>query len=169
MKILKWTLAVLVGMAVLGALLGGGDTTKTIKTSDNARGENGPVATAEEDTKPSTIAASPEADYKLACAYELGDFGESGDPKKGYRFTAGGTINNTGNIGIRVRVTYKWQRLGQAPLIVKMTYRVRRNEERDVATTVPTSQDQISAHQDSPGHGECKPKVSIISTFGKAA
>jgi hypothetical protein len=106
----------------------------------------------------------PNGKYDLDCNYELGDFGEFGDPSRGYRFVAGGTLENTGNIGIRVRVTYTWKLLGRSPLTVRKHYRVRRGQSRDVNLTVPVSQDDIDSHQNA--HGDCSTKASIVSTFG---
>lgn len=63
-----------------------------------------------------SVDAEPDGKYDLDCNYVLGDFGESGDPSKGFRFIAGGSVRNTGNIGIRVRVTVTWEQLGADPI-----------------------------------------------------
>jgi hypothetical protein len=107
----------------------------------------------------------PTGEYKLRCDYELGDFGESGDPSQGYRFIAGGTLHNIGNVGIRVRVTYSWKRLGQNALVVKKHYRLRRGETRDVNLTLPVSESDIDAHQSA--DGDCTAKATVLSSFGQ--
>jgi len=112
-----------------------------------------------------SVEANPDGEYELNCAYELGDFGDSGDPSKGYRFVAGGTVTNTGNIGIRLRATYKWKLLGQSAKTIKKTYRVRRGQERDVNVTIPVTDGEIDSHQNA--DGDCSTKVTIVDTFGE--
>ncbi len=125
---------------------------------------NGPEL--EEPTLAEDPPPEPDADgqYELTCDYELGDFGDSGDPDQGYRFIAGGTISNTGNVWIVVRATYKWRLLGQGSLIERRTYRLRRGQERDVDVVIPVTQDQIDAHQSA--GSKCSTDVTIIESFG---
>ncbi len=108
-------------------------------------------------------ARNADGEYNLSCAYELGDFGESGDPARGYRFTAGGTLINTGNTNIRVRVTYQWKRLGSSAAKVRKVYRVKQGQERDVNVTVPASQSDISAHQNA--DAGCKATAKIVASY----
>jgi len=140
---------------------------------DTATDEKTPVANEQqEQDAPSEEAAeeeeaaepNPDGTSELACSYELGDFGESGDPAKGFRFTAGGTIENTGNIGTRVRVTYKWKLLGREALKVRKIYKVRPGQERDVNITQTASDDDIDAHQNA--KGDCSTSATIVGTFG---
>ncbi len=111
------------------------------------------TSTGETDLKPqaeqsepaSEPTAEPAGKYDLACAYELGDFSEN--PESGYRFTGGGTLTNTGGGDIKVRVVYKWRRLGQGAKTVRKTYTVREGQSREVNVTVPASSSDIDAHQ----------------------
>ena len=53
-----------------------------------------------------------------------------------------------------------------APIVKRKTYRVRRNETRDVGVTVPVTQEQIDAIQSLPYDAQCTTKATIIDTFG---
>jgi hypothetical protein len=125
-----------------------------------------PTRQAEEEKPAPEPAPEPktDGDSNLACSYELGDFGDSGDPAKGERFTAGGTLTNTGNTNIRVRVTYQWKLLGTAPKRLRKIYKVREGEERDVNVTVPAGDGEISAHQSAPDPA-CKATATILGTY----
>ena len=155
--------AVLFALAAMGAedcssttdekkpLDSGDETSQTDKAAEEEP--------AEEEPEPEKT----DGEYELACAYELGE-GTDDNPFADYRFTAGGTLNNTGNTNIRIRVTYKWKRLGSGAKTVRKTYRVKEGEERDVNITVPASQLDISAHQNA--DGDCSAKATIVGTFG---
>lgn len=104
--------------------------------------------------------AKPKAEYDLTCDYVLGDFNESGDPTKGFRFLGGGTIRNTGNVGIRVRATFRWKQLGAAPIVKRKTFRVPAGREKDVNLTVPATPDQIDLHQSA--EGDCTARAAIV-------
>lgn len=111
------------------------------------------------------VRADPKGDYNLNCDYVLGDFNESGDPAKGFRFLGGGTVSNEGNIGIRVRVTFRWQQLGVSPVVERKTLRVPVGRVREVNVTVPATQDQIDLHQSA--DGKCSARATIVGRFGK--
>lgn len=105
-------------------------------------------------------AESPDGEYDLTCDYSLG-----GDDTPDYRFIGGGTIENTGNIGMRVRVTYKWRLLGQGYHTERRTYRLKPGQSRDVDVSVPATSEQISAHQSA--DSDCKTSVKMLDTFGQ--
>lgn len=131
---------------------------------DGIRDIYDPEPTVPDEPAPTREAPDDRGSYEMRCDYELGDFGDSGDPSQGYRFVAGGTLRNTGNIGIRVRVTYKWKLLGRDPLTVRKHYRLRRGQSRDVNLTVPVTENDIDSHQSAAG--DCSTKVTIVATFG---
>lgn len=108
--------------------------------------------------------AQPKGDYNLKCDYVLGDF-DSADPAKGFRFIGGGTVSNEGNIGIRVRVTFRWDQLGAAAIVKSKTYRLPVGRERDVNVTVPATGDQIDLHQSA--EGDCSARAKIVGRFGE--
>lgn len=116
-NVLKWIAIGFVGLIVFSVIIdaagGGEDETATSEPAQTAPEPEG-LVDVEAEPEPVAVREEPEpdGDYDLKCDYELGDFNESGDPSKGFRFLAGGTLINTGNIGIRVRVTYEWDRLG---------------------------------------------------------
>lgn len=134
---------------------------KPLNNGSSEQPQDQPTEQAEEE--PVAEEPSPDGEYDLGCAYELGDFGESGDPAKGYRFTAGGSLKNTGNTNIRVRVTYQWKRLGTSPKKLQKVYKVREGQERDVNVTVIASDNDIDAHQNA--DAECKATATILGTF----
>lgn len=162
---MKFTGKLAIGLSMFALVAMGADdcATETKTDADKASSaEQREDSSADESATP-----DPSGAYDLDCSYELGDFGDSGDPAKGYRFVAGGTIENTGNIGARVRVTYKWKLLGRSAHTVRKTYRLRVGQERDVNITVPVTQDDISAHQNA--DGDCSTKATIIGSFGNVS
>ena len=168
MKVLKWAGIAIVGLVVLSLIFAPADDSKDTKTVTETVAATPPAeAAVEPEPEPERLREdpNPDGDYDLNCAYELGDFGESGDPAKGYRFVAGGTLVNTGNIGIRVRVTYKWKLLGRLPITLRKHYKVRRGEERDVNSTVPATGNEIERHQKS--DSDCSTSVKIVESFGE--
>ena len=104
---------------------------------------------------------SPEIDADLTCDYLLGDSLNDDE----YRFVAGGTLENTGNVGAVVRVTVEWKLLGEDPVTFSRNLRVKRGYERDVQIKVPATSDQIDAHQSA--EDDCKPRAKIVDTFGR--
>lgn len=170
--VLKWVGIGFVGLFVLGLVIGVTDDTEDAKVvtqtvTDSGGGianppdaDDSPLVEEEDPPEP----PDPDAEYKLNCAYLLGDFGESGDPSKGYRFVGGGTLRNTGNVGVRVRVTYKWQLLGQSPKTLKKTYKLLHGQgPREVDSTVPATSDEIDQHQRA--DGDCSAKATIIGVL----
>lgn len=153
------TLALIAAFALAGCA-------ETEKAAVQVNGETTTEATtvSTPDTTEAPEEPNPDGESELSCDYDLGDFDESGDPEAGYRFLAGGTLTNTGNIGIVARVTYRWELAGQPDLKVKKFYRVRTGETREVDVSIPTDNSGIDAHQSA--DGDCKATVSIVDTFG---
>jgi hypothetical protein len=152
--------------AALVALAGCGSETTTITKTETAKGTSNAATTAAPDPPRQREPIDTNGESEFSCDYQLGDFGDSGDPKKGFRFTATGTLTNTGNVGIKVRVTYKWKQGGGLPPITRRKiYRVRRNETRDVGITVPATSEQIDSIQSVPGK-DCSANATIIDSFG---
>lgn len=167
-KVLKWIGIIIVALFVIGgigAILDPAEDEAANTSTQAAAEPEGLVDVEPPEPEPVREEPDPNGDYDLNCDYDLGDFDESGDPAKGYRFIAGGTLINTGNIGIRVRVKYKWKRLGQEALTVNKHYRVRRDQERDVNITVPVTQGDIDAHQSA--DSDCSATADIVDTFGQ--
>jgi hypothetical protein len=93
----------------------------------------------------------------------LGDFSESA---RGYRFLATADLENTGNIGVVVRVTATWDQLGGAPVQMIKTVKVWPTAKRPVPFERVVSQDQLSRHQSA--EGKCNVTAKVVDTFGKA-
>lgn len=100
----------------------------------------------------------PEASVESNCDYLL-------DFDSGSKFIAGGTITNTGNIGVVVRFSASWTLLGSTPVRAEKRVRIRPGQEREVQLARPASTSQIDAHQSA--DGKCKADGTIVDTFGK--
>jgi hypothetical protein len=107
----------------------------------------------------------PDGKYTSSCHYLLGDFTQSAH---GFRFVAHATIHNTGNIGIRARFDATWQQAGGAAIHAAEVVRIPRGRTRDVSLMRVVSQDQIDQIQAVDSNDECRSKVAIVGTFGKA-
>lgn len=177
MKWLKWGAIAFVLLAI-GSALGSssGDDKKATNdlaakvaetdtaTADSevADGEVEETSTPEPEPEP---VPDPDGTYELSCDYDLGDFDESGIDEAGYKFIAGGTLKNTGNVGIVADVTYKWRLLGQGWLKETKTYKVPYDRKRDVDILIPVGSEEIDAHQSA--DGDCRTSVKIVDSFGK--
>lgn len=104
-------------------------------------------------------APHPKGDSKLQCDYTL----ELNGSNPNYHFIAGGTLRNTGNVGIVMRVTYKWRMLGSGSVTEHHRYRVRAGQSRDVDVRIPATSDQIDAHQSA--GSKCSTVVHIVDVF----
>lgn len=115
-------------------------------------------------SREASAAAAPNADgeFSSTCDYVLGDFTESAS---GFRFVADAELQNTGNIGIVVRVMATWKQAGGVPIKVVKTAKVPVNRSKHVGITRVASQDEIDLHQ-ATDQG-CKVKATIVDTFGE--
>jgi len=105
----------------------------------------------------------PDGSYELTCDYLLGDFTEGSDA--GYKFVAGRTIENTGNVGIVARLRVRWQQLGTEPVLEERTLRVKVGRTKRVDITRLATSGEIDAHQSA--NGDCSSAVKIVDTFGR--
>jgi zinc-ribbon domain len=160
--------AVLVGGGIAAAIVVGSENSSSSSSSDTTapRDASGVgVDSTPSDTQPVRETPNPDGKVKLKCDYELGDFGDSGDPSQGFRFIAGGTIKNTGNVGIVVKVVAKWQLLRQDPLRFTERVRLRAGKRKRISISIPVTQDQIDAHQSA--DGDCNTNATIVDSFGR--
>jgi len=172
-KLIKWTVIVVVLLGI-GAALGSSssedDGEKITKATDQAAKTVSDTASTEEaeadEPEPTPEPRfreqeEPDGRFEMNCDYVLPDDFDSED----YRFIAGGELENTGNVGIKVRVTYKWEMLGQPDYKESEVYRLRRGQTRDVDVSYPITSGDIDSHQSA--DGECDVNATIIDTFGK--
>lgn len=108
------------------------------------------------------VTPEPDGEFNMNCDYLLGDFSEGSD--SGLKFVAGGTVKNTGNVGIVVRARVRWQQLGTDPILEERTVRLRPGRQKRVNITRLATSNEIDAHQSA--DGDCKPAVTIVDTFG---
>lgn len=166
MKALKWV-GIIIGAILLlsiGAALGGaGEDPEPTKTASRPAAPSSTAAPEETETEapPTREVPNPDGRYEMDCDYSLPADIDSQD----YKFIAGGTLENTGNVGIVARVTYKWDLLGQSDYKQVKTYRIARGRERDVDVSFPITSDLIDAHQSA--DSDCDVKVRISDTFGR--
>jgi hypothetical protein len=161
----------LVWLLLLAVLVAGcaEGTTKTV-TVESEPPNTTPVTTPEEEPEeepaaepePERPEPDPDGKFDLTCDYVLGNFEEG---PGGYRFIAGGTLENTGNIGIVVRWTTRWSLLGADALRVSELYRLKPGQTKEVKRSVPATQEQIDLHQSA--DGKCKDNVTVSTTFGE--
>lgn len=86
---------------------------------------------------------SPDGTYQGACDYDLGD-----NPAGGTGAATGDIdTTNTGNIGIKIRLTITWPQEGYASLSQSKTVRLAPGHESDVMFHLPLSYDQLDRLQ----------------------
>lgn len=159
--LLKFIGGIVLLIIVIAALSGGSSTKKAtdLKTSPDATATPSSSAPASSAT---AVTPDPHASASLTCDYLL-----SPGISAPNHFVGGGDLRNSGNIGVIVKVTARWQRLGQAPARIAKSYRVRRGQTRTVNFSVPATIEDISAHQSA--NAKCSTHATVAGTFGKAA
>ena len=155
-RLLIAALLIAFALATMGAESCDTTTSEPAKVSTS---DSNPEAAGDEAAAP-----DPKADIQSTCDYVLGDFTTG---PSGYRALGQAKIHNTGNIGVKVRLTARWEQLGTSPLRMKKTVRVRRGHTRTLRFTLSLTQDQVDLHQSA--DAECKVTGKIVDTFGKAA
>lgn len=159
------------------AACGSATTTKTVTrttappkaASDTAAAQASASSTTESSTTsytPPPATPHPQGQFDSSCDITLADSIDGPN-----YFIGRADMNNTGNIGIVVRVTAEWDQTSEADIHATPKYvRIPRGQSRTARFSVPATQDQISQMQDSPsymgsGNG-CKIGVKIVDTFG---
>lgn len=103
---------------------------------------------------------SPDGTFTGACDYTLGDE---------YALIGDVEAENTGNIGMKVKVTIKWQQMGYDPITESETVKVKPGQTEVVRfnkTVSGTVIDRVQSWLDS--HSElCKYKGVMVDTFGE--
>ncbi|HZG49488.1 MAG TPA: hypothetical protein VEY90_08210 [Thermoleophilaceae bacterium] len=108
-------------------------------------------------------APNPDGRYNFNCDYLLGDFTEG--TEQGFKFVAGGTVENTGNIGIVIRVRARWQQLGSDRILEERRVRLKVGRRKRVNISRLASSGEIDAHQFA--EGDCSVGAKIVKTFGR--
>jgi len=112
-----------------------GNVSVLSEENDTSSADEGTTATEEGTT---ATDASDELIAKLQCDYLL-----SG----GYRFVAGGTIENPTDSDRTVNVTASWELLGSAPLTKEQTVTVAAGETNSVQFSIDAKVAEIDQHQ----------------------
>src|SRR5712692_5381359 len=148
------------GFLVIGFLIGGavgvGAGTSNRPRNEAASSHAPPAVTSPSATvsQPSSPLPSPsppapqpdsKATYTHSCSYVLGDFTEH--TATGYRFIGSTKIHNTGNVGIKVRVTMKWDQVGTNPITRVSTVKVPYQGFKPVNVTVDVGINEIDLIQ----------------------
>lgn len=117
----------------------------------------------DESQRPEKATPNPSGTFDGTCNYLLGNFTEG--TEAGYKLVAGGTIENTGNVGVVATARARWTMLGGEPVTQTRKVRLRRGQSKEIQMRVLATQAQIDAHQ--AADGKCKTDVTIVDTFGK--
>lgn len=112
--------------------------------------------------------ANPDGKYSLNCDLNL-----SSDIYASDHLVAGGTVKNTGNVGIKVRVVAKFFFLTAEPTRLTKDVNLSVGEKERVSFKVPITTDQVDDYQSSPGYSspgagdrDCLARATIIDQFG---
>jgi hypothetical protein len=111
--------------------------------------------------------AQPDAEFTSSCDMLMPDDVLSGN----YSLVGSAKVRNTGNVGIVVKVSARWDQVASDDIRDSKSVRVPRGKSRSVKFRVPATQSQISEFQESPDYfnnGACKINVRVTDTFGKA-
>lgn len=139
----------------VGVAMGGSTETEPAAVAEPA---DAPATEAPDKPKPAT--PDPKADYTGNCDYTLAPYEVVGDID----------IENTGNIGIKVKTTIKWPQLGHDPLTMKKTVKVAAGKDKTVRfnRAVSTTEiDRLQSWQQGNGYADgCKYNAKIVDTFG---
>lgn len=166
-KLLALALATAAGLAGCGG--GARTVTVTQPASAQASSSTAPIETpstsdsidtselSDSTTEPPT--PNPEAKLSSTCDYVLGDANDD-------RLVADGSLRNTGNIGVKVRVTGYWRQAGQGPIKKAKTYRLAAGQTASVELGVNVGYNEISLLQAVARDRQCYVKLSIVGTFG---
>lgn len=142
-------------------------------TDDEPTSEEAPEVEEEPEVEPEepeepAVAPDPDGTIEYSCDYLLGDFTEN--PDSGYRFIADGTVENTGNIGVRVKATARWLLAGGGAVKDSKEVSIPYGRTKRISFSVGATSDEIDRHQSLGGTqtGEgCKVGVTILDTFGE--
>jgi hypothetical protein len=150
--IVALALVTLVGGGAVGYAIGdsgGGGTTATTVVQEAPSGKTGAAV------ETSTTEAPSESNLKshLSCDYLLGG---------GYRFVAGGVVENIGDVTFQVRVTASWELLGSAPREAEKTVNHSPGQTENVAFNLDATGSEIDQHQSA--NDRCHMDAEVLNT-----
>lgn len=161
----RWTAVstgvLLVGIVAAGIASGAGNKQPGPVISSPATS----VAVASQ--SPQAVQPSPDGTFTGSCSYELGDSPSTGTAQA----TGDIEAENTGNIGIFVKLTITWPQEGYAPLSLSKTVRLPQGGSRDVQFHMQLSGTQLDRLQNyqlgHSGDDGCTFNGSMTDTFGQ--
>lgn len=120
-----------------------------------------PLYTGTVEEEPEIITEDPKATFTRTCTYLLGS--GIGD----YRLIGTSKVVNTGNIGVRVKITFLWNQVGAAPIKKVKEVDVPFGGRKTVRADIPATQEQIDRLQSMPYDDQCKVRAQRLGTFGE--
>ncbi len=159
-------LTAILALVLIGALAGhGGNATKSAASSTKSVPSASQASPSPAATYSPAPVPSPDGTFTNSCDYVLGDF--SSYTSTGYRFIAQANLNNTGNIGINVRVVASWDQVGTSSIVRKKVVGLKPGQEKTLNFTVPVGQNEIDLIQAvAIGQDDCKVTATITGTWG---
>jgi pyruvate/2-oxoglutarate dehydrogenase complex dihydrolipoamide acyltransferase (E2) component len=177
-RLRNWGIGV-AALVVVGAIVGpfafGGSSNKAAKStapSTTAAAPSSEAAAADTSSAPESSApAVPNPDGKVSatCDYQLRDDLNNYDTHAG-DLNAEVEVENTGNVGIVVKVTLKWHQLGHPAIVQTKTVRVAYGKTQTLELTRPVTSSEIDRLQSwesgNMGGSDCDVDGTTVDTFG---
>jgi hypothetical protein len=139
--------------------------TKTVTVTKQAGSAPATESTASEPTPPAREPVNAEGKFRSACDVLLPDSIDGSAT-----FFANAKLENTGNVGIKVRVKAKFDQVSSDDLEMSKVVRLKRGKHRSVKLSMAVTSSQVEQFQSSPDYFDdkaCRVKSTIIDTFGK--
>jgi hypothetical protein len=160
-------LGLLIALSAIGSC--SADTEKPISktATDTGKAKTAPVNPPAE-TEPAPVREDPNPDgtFKSSCDFLSPDDVLSGD----YKFFATAKLSNTGNVGIKVKVTAVFDQVSSNDIKLTRTVRLKVHAHRTVKMRTPASQSQVTEFQSSPDYfasKACRVHTTIVDSFGR--
>ncbi|MPZ27559.1 MAG: hypothetical protein GEV12_14415 [Micromonosporaceae bacterium] len=158
-----WLVAVVAG---LFGLCGIGAVAAIATSDDEPVGSTAPVETGDAPAAPAADKpeppAAPEPDGTTSGSCDLLLFTGPNDQSE---FAASVDVENTGNIGIKVKVIVSFDQLGRDDYVLKDTVKVKPGDVESVNLSEFITHDEVARHQD--GGYECRIDGELVDTFGE--
>lgn len=161
--------AALLLLGGVGAALGLGDEEPSpadgTDVAEEVSGTPSVEPEATESPTPPPSVSEPDGTYTTSCDYLLGNFTAT---QRGYRAIAAAKIRNTGNVGIVLDVTARWDITGRPSLRVTKTVHVPYDGFKKVDFSEVLTSDELDAMQEAALSFDnwCGVKATITDSYG---
>jgi hypothetical protein len=161
-----------VAVIVVAALVSGGSSTATGTRLQQGATATGIPQSAAQDAAPESDPArgrearDPNGKLTSSCDFLMPDDVLSG----AYSFFAVAKLRNTGNVGLKAKVTAVFDQVSGDDLKVSRVVRVKVHTSRTVKLSLPATQHQVDKFQNSPEYlngDACRVHSRIVDSFGR--